>query len=51
MSKVIEEGQLSAKCREVKKYSGLLKSQLIKARLSGAKFGDLSQAHGPIAYH
>ena len=49
MSEVIEERQLSAKRREVKRYSDLLKSQLIKARLSGAKFEDLSQAHGPCA--
>jgi len=49
MSEVIEKHPRSIKSREVKKYSDLLKSQLIKARLSGAKFEDLSQAHGPCA--
>ena len=41
MSEVNEERQLSAKGREVKRYGDLLKSQIIKARLSGAKFEDL----------
>ena len=49
MNEVIEKHPRSIKSREVKKYSDLLKSQLIKARLSGAKFEDLSQAHGPCA--
>ena len=49
MSEVIEKHPRSIKSREVKKYSDLLKSQLSKARLSGARFEDLSQAHGPCA--
>jgi predicted nuclease with RNAse H fold len=48
MSEVIEKHPRSIKSREVKKYSDLLKSQLIKARLSGARFEDLSQATVPV---
>lgn len=49
MSEVIEEHLQPIKGRKVKKYSNLLKSLLIIARLNGVNFENLSKERGPCA--